>query len=143
MRARNLHRQQTWASAALVTLILVGSSAAALGEGPAPLAIDDLEQGRFSLSLEAALPVGLQPVVELDRFNNHEVVQTDSGLDLGVLLKDSSWQPSTRRYQAQQNSQEAANPAPQKSWIKRHWYVPVLVGAAVIYVVADDSGSSY
>ena len=142
MLARKLHRQQTWVNAALVTLFLVGSSASALDEGPAPLAIGDFEPGRFSLSLEAALPVEQQ--VELDRFDNHAVVRADSGLDLGALLKDSNWKPGTRRYRAQQNAQQAANPAPQKSWIKRHWYIPVLVGAAVIYLVTDDdNGSSY
>jgi hypothetical protein len=25
-------------------------------------------------------------------------------------------------------------------WLKRHWWAPVLVGAAVVYVATDDSG---
>lgn len=151
--ARSVSRLVTsMAAAMLVLLPALAAAEAALvssrGFAPPP---GSQPPTRFSLGLEAALPLGQPPLpVQIAADPPADTVASSAGPasaapraadPLPLRLPAIGDLSAIGRAQAPTSSdQRASSWGGFGRWLKRHWWVPVLVGVAAGVVIADEGG---
>lgn len=125
----------------LMTLLLVTlaptATAAGTGEGATP------EPGVGAAPVSGEIRLALDAALVGDAFGP-AVAESDPATGESLRLAQVSREVAREAWSVRQRAADAEARAAAGGrgfgrWLKRHWWVPVLVGAAVVAVVADDT----
>ena len=124
MQGTNRNRRYGYGLALLALLVPV----AAGGE--------EAVEESFRLHLDEAIEVGVlaaEPLATAER--NHSELNLS---DLGAIGSVAEFAGSAAAVEAQQEAQASSKMGGFGRWLKKHWYVPVLVGVLVGATALDD-----
>ena len=103
---------------------------------PVAAAGDEAVEESFRLHLDEAIEVGVLTAEPLATGERNESALNLS--DLSAIGSVVEFGASAASLEAQQDTQASSKKGGFGRWLKKHWYVPVLVGALVGATALDD-----